>query len=56
MYDRILTRTTTQDYLNQGIYQINLQLGAPAGPCVGSSAASGLNPTWPDCTSGAPAR
>ena len=56
MYDRILTRTTTQDYLNQGIYQINLQLGAPAGPCVGSSAASGLNPTWPDCTSGAPPR
>jgi len=54
MYDRILTRTTTQHYLNQGIYQINLQLGAPAGPCVGSSAASGLNPTWPDCTSGAP--
>ena len=54
MYDRALTQTSTQHYLNQGIYQINLQLGAPSGPCVGSSASGGLNPTWPNCTPGTP--
>jgi hypothetical protein len=54
MYDRALTQSTTQRYLNQGMYQINLQLGAPSGPCVGSSASGGLNPTWPNCTPGMP--
>jgi hypothetical protein len=54
MYDRTLAKNATQSYLNLGIYQITLQLGVPAGPCVGSSAAGGLNPTWPNCTTGAP--
>jgi hypothetical protein len=50
MYERVQTLSATQPYQEQGIYQINLQLGVPSGPCVGSSAATGLNPTWPKCT------
>ena len=53
-YDRLLALSATQPYQDEGIYMINLQLGAPSGPCVGSSAEEGLNPTWPACTAGAP--
>jgi hypothetical protein len=51
-YDRLLAVTETQEYQDEGIYMINLQLGLPAGPCVGSSAEGGLNLTWPNCTPG----
>jgi hypothetical protein len=53
-YDLLTTLTTTAPYNDEGIYMINLQLGPPSGPCVGSSAYDGLNPTWPSCTAGAP--
>ncbi len=53
-YDRLLALTNTSPYQDEGIYLINMQLGAPSGPCVGSSAQEGLNPTWPNCTAGVP--
>jgi hypothetical protein len=34
----------TTTYKNEGIYYIDLQLGPPSGPCVGSSAEGGLLP------------
>jgi hypothetical protein len=53
-YDRLLALTKTQPYEDQGIYLINMQLGSPFGPCVGSSAEEGLVPGWPNCTAGVP--
>jgi hypothetical protein len=53
-YDLLTTLTTTEPYDDKGIYMIDLQLGPPSGACVGSSAYDGLNPTWPNCTAGAP--
>lgn len=49
-YDRILALTQTQPYTAQGIYLIFMQLGAPTGNCVGSSAEGGLSANWPNCT------
>jgi hypothetical protein len=48
-YDKIqvLSRFTT--YQNLGTYEINMNLGAPSGPCVGSSAEGGLLPHFPNC-------
>ena len=53
-YDRLLALTATTAYQDEGVYLIDMQLGAPSGPCVGSSAQEGLNPTWPNCTPGVP--
>jgi hypothetical protein len=53
-YDSLLAVTANQPYQDQGIYYLNMQLGPPSGPCVGSSAHEGLNPTWPNCTAGMP--
>jgi hypothetical protein len=53
-YDQLLIVTKTTPYQDNGIFMINMQLGSPYGPCVGSSAEEGLNPTWPNCTAGAP--
>lgn len=53
-YDALLANTATQPYQDLGVYLVNMQLGPPAGPCVGSSAHEGLNPTWPNCTPGVP--
>jgi hypothetical protein len=53
-YNALLAVTATQPYQDLGIYLINMQLGPPFGPCVGSSAHEGLNPTWPNCTAGVP--
>jgi hypothetical protein len=56
-YAKMNALTLTQPYSELGIYYINMQLGAPSGPCVGSSAEEGLNPTWNvsylSCTAGA---
>jgi hypothetical protein len=56
-YAKMNALTATQPYSELGIYYINMQLGAPFGPCVGSSAEEGLNPTWNasylSCTAGA---
>jgi hypothetical protein len=56
-YAKMNALTLTQPYAELGIYYINMQLGAPSGPCVGSSAEEGLNPTWNvsylNCTPGA---
>jgi hypothetical protein len=56
-YAKMNALTPTQPYSELGIYYINMQLGAPFGPCVGSSAEEGLNPTWNvsylSCTAGA---
>ena len=49
-YDRILALTQTQPYTAQGIYLIFMQLGAPTGNCVGSTAEGGLSANWPNCT------
>lgn len=53
-YSNFTALTTTTPYQDNGIYSINMNLGAPFGPCVGSSAHEGLNPTWPNCTPGVP--
>jgi hypothetical protein len=41
-YDNLLVHTVTQPYQNQGFFFIDMQLGMPSGPCVGSSAEGGL--------------
>ncbi len=41
-YADLLVHTTTQPYQIQGFYFIDMGLGPPSGPCVGSSAESGL--------------
>ncbi len=41
-YNRFLALTKTQPYDDMGIYLIDMQLGPPSGPCVGSSAEGGL--------------
>jgi len=43
-YNRIVPETGSTNYKNEGEYFINMQLGAPAGNCVGSSAEGGLQP------------
>ena len=56
-YAKMNALTPTQPYSELGIFYINMQLGAPFGPCVGSSPEEGLNPTWNvsylSCTAGA---
>jgi hypothetical protein len=44
-YNRIVPETGSTRYKNEGEWFIDMQLGAPSGPCVGSSAEDGLNPT-----------
>jgi hypothetical protein len=44
-YNRIVPETGSTKYHNEGEWFIDMQLGAPSGPCVGSSAEDGLNPT-----------
>jgi hypothetical protein len=41
-YDRIVPLTSKTLYNNEGVYYINLLLGPPSGPCVGSGAEGGL--------------
>jgi hypothetical protein len=41
-YNRIVPQTGSTRYQNEGEWFIDMQLGAPAGPCVGSSAEDGL--------------
>ena len=41
-YASLLAHTQTQPYKVQGFYFIDMQLGPPSGPCVGSSAEAGL--------------
>jgi len=41
-YESLLTVTNTTPYESLGRYMINLRLGPPSGPCVGSSAERGL--------------
>jgi hypothetical protein len=43
-YGRYTPATTTAPEKYQGVYYIDMQLGAPAGPCVGSSAEGGMLP------------
>jgi hypothetical protein len=40
----LIVGSGTNTYLNEGVFYIDLQLGAPSGPCVGSSAEGGLMP------------
>jgi len=44
-YNRIVPETGSTKYHNEGEWYIDMQLGAPSGPCVGSSAEDGLNAT-----------
>jgi hypothetical protein len=41
-YNRIVPKTGSTDYHNEGEFFIDMLLGAPSGPCVGSSAEDGL--------------
>jgi hypothetical protein len=41
-YADLLVHTATQPYQIEGFYFIDMQLGAPSGPCVGSSAEGSL--------------
>jgi hypothetical protein len=43
-YGRIAPASGTTPAKYQGEFYINMQLGAPMGPCVGSSAEGGLIP------------
>jgi hypothetical protein len=43
-YNRIVPQTGSTSYENEGEWFIDLQLGIPSGPCVGSSAEGGLVP------------
>jgi len=43
-YNRIVPETGSSRYDNLGEFYINMQLGAPSGTCVGSSAEDGLVP------------
>jgi hypothetical protein len=43
-YNQIVPQTGSSNYKNLGEWFIDMQLGAPAGPCVGSSAEGGLMP------------
>jgi hypothetical protein len=43
-YSRIIPATGTQPSRTEGQFYIDMQLGAPSGPCVGSSAEGGLIP------------
>ena len=57
-YNRIVPETGSTKYHNEGEWYIDMQLGAPSGPCVGSSAEDGLNATalsggQAACTAGA---
>jgi hypothetical protein len=48
-YDKIQVLSKYTAYTNEGTYTINMGLGAPSGPCVGSSAEGGLLPHFPNC-------
>ena len=43
-YNRIQVESGSTKYHNEGFWYIDMQLGAPSGPCVGSSAEGGLMP------------
>jgi hypothetical protein len=43
-YNRIVPQSGSTTYMNTGEWYIDMQLGTPAGPCVGSSAQGGLMP------------
>lgn len=43
-YSRIEVASGSTNYQNLGLWYIDMQLGAPSGPCVGSSAEGGLMP------------
>jgi hypothetical protein len=43
-YDKIEVESAKTTYSNEGIWFINMNLGAPSGPCVGSSAEGGNAP------------
>jgi hypothetical protein len=43
-YNRIVPQSGSTTYMNTGEWYIDMQLGTPSGPCVGSSAEGGLMP------------
>jgi len=43
-YNRVQVESGSTTYKNEGLWFIDMQLGTPSGPCVGSSAEGGLLP------------